>query len=105
MKLVDGFLNLQLGRSFWDQTTSIPSRHNEKIDLGPICPFGEVKMHKYEPDTGGDPCLPLEASFICLFVCLFICALDTGHYMGKFNIVQKKYYSTWANLKTGFLFF
>ena len=33
-KLVDGFLNLQLGHSFWGQTASIPSRQHEKINLG-----------------------------------------------------------------------
>ena len=47
-KLVDGFLNLQLGHRFWGQTASIPSRHHEKNDLGPICPFGDVTRAENE---------------------------------------------------------
>ena len=90
-------------------------------------------MYKYEPDTGGDPCLPLEASlsvetplptdcplthqtgvspslvipwpclFICLFIYLFVRSLQVTTW-GNSTLCKKKYYSTWANLKTRFLF-
>ena len=39
-------------RRFWGQTTLFSSQRHEKIDLEPICPFGDVTEAENRPRSG-----------------------------------------------------